>query len=386
MLTQAKSKLSVARRQALEPADLMRLDIESGSTVAHFSTRNGNNGSSSASVAASASSPSKRSSKQQNTNSPTKMSAKSGGKGTASKQQQLDEEGQIGQGGQGDDDEDRRLEEAEGALTTVFTSPAPPPSKQKYVSSYAQQSPAPKVEMYRAKKSDFRGSFPKKFMSDTPSMMSPPPGPGGGSELSKSKSAGSLAPVCIVRFGEGEDASVALCLHADGNGYARWSKGGPVACSLENGRVFSSYRGGSIAVVLDVQGNGSVMDTRGRCVLLTTEGGVAKVMDSKGSKILAEYRRPSPNLIIEAATALAAVAAAEEEAEILRINALESGDEAALEEAALGKQAAEQAATALAARTTKHLWNFDGLSIEFVPSLWELKVKFSNERLQCEFR
>ena len=137
---------------------------------------------------------------------------------------------------------------------------------------------------------------------------------------------------CIVRFGEGQDAPVALCLQGEqGNGYARWSKGGPVACSYENGRIFSSYRGGAIAVVLDKDGNGSVMNPRGKCVcLLNGTNGSAKIMDKAGN-VLSEHRQHS------------------------------SGSDGA------------------------YKWTFDGLHVEFLPSTWEILVRLSNERVACEF-
>lgn len=64
----------------------------------------------------------------------------------------------------------------------------------------------------------------------------------------------------------------------------RWGKNGPVACTLDTSRLFASYRNGSIAVVLDASGNGSVMTPSGRCVL-NLRGGGAEAMDDKGAVV-----------------------------------------------------------------------------------------------------
>jgi hypothetical protein len=57
-----------------------------------------------------------------------------------------------------------------------------------------------------------------------------------------------------------------------------------VACTLDTSRLFASYRNGSIAVVLDASGNGSVMTPSGRCVL-NLRGGGAEAMDDKGAVV-----------------------------------------------------------------------------------------------------
>lgn len=46
-------------------------------------------------------------------------------------------------------------------------------------------------------------------------------------------------PVKTIRFGTQSDSPVALCIQEDGGGYARWSKGGLVACTLEGGGYFA---------------------------------------------------------------------------------------------------------------------------------------------------
>jgi len=149
----------------------------------------------------------------------------------------------------------------------------------------------------------------------------------------------------VYRFGEDESAPVALCLQDGGSGYARWSKGGSVACSYEHGRIFASYRGGAIAVVLDREGNGSVMDTRGKCVLLVSETGSAKIMDKTGV-VLSEERRVSGG-------------------------------------ASPGASGTRESEAQAQAKTYK--WRFDGLTIEFRPETWEIVVSFQNERVACEF-
>ena len=139
----------------------------------------------------------------------------------------------------------------------------------------------------------------------------------------------------IVRFSDTDEAgALCLCLQENGSGYARWKKGGPVACSFENGRIFSSYRGGAIAVVLDRDGSGSIMNPRGKCVCLVNTNGSAKIMDKSGN-VLSELRQ-------------------------------HAGSEAA---------SADEGYT----------WKFDGLHIAFRPVTWEIIVKFANDRVVCEF-
>ena len=141
-------------------------------------------------------------------------------------------------------------------------------------------------------------------------------------------------PIQIIRFGETNDAPVAFSLNEDGSGYARWSKNGPIACSMDGGRMLASYRGGAIAGILDRTGAGSVMDTRGRCVLILSEQGVAKVLDKKGV-IIAQHSKSSD------------------------------------------PQSPENKAV--------HRWKFDGLRFEFFPSTWELKVRLKTDKLLCDF-
>ena len=208
-------------------------------------------------------------------------------------------------------------------------------------SAVADSSPSPQVSP--------RGGPVSPIMAAVPVSRTSPPKPRGqAAPASLSGSPSQLQPMYsqVVRFGEDESAPVALCLQSGGSGYARWSKNGPVACSFENGRIFSSYRGGAIAVVLDREGNGSVMDTRGKCVLLVNASGTAKVMDKTG-RVLSEERRGVAG----------------------------TGSEAGAE-----GDASEQPQSQTASK-----WTFDGLSIEWLPASWEIVVRFQNDRVACEF-
>jgi len=142
-------------------------------------------------------------------------------------------------------------------------------------------------------------------------------------------------PIQIIRFGESNDAPVAFSLNEDGSGYARWSKNGPIACSMDGGRMLASYRGGAIAGILDRTGAGSVMDTRGRCVLILSEQGIAKVLDKNGV-IISQHTK------------------SKEESQSPNDKSV-------------------------------HRWKFDGLRFEFFPSTWELKVRVKTEKLMCDF-
>jgi len=142
-------------------------------------------------------------------------------------------------------------------------------------------------------------------------------------------------PIQIIRFGDFVDAPVAFSLNEDGSGYARWSKNGPIACSIDGGRMLASYRGGAIAGILDRSGAGSIMDNRGRCVLILSEQGVAKVLDKNGTILAQHQKGPSST---------------------------NSPNEKSV-----------------------HRWKFDGLRFEFFPLSWELKVRLKTDKLICEF-
>ena len=101
-----------------------------------------------------------------------------------------------------------------------------------------------------------------------------------------------------------------------------------MACSVENGRMLASYKAGSVALVFDRRaGNGSVMDTRGRCLFVISEHCSARVLDRSSGATLKELKKD-------------ALAAADKEP----------------------------------AATTK--WLFEGLNMQFDPLNWE--VRFIN--------
>jgi len=71
-----------------------------------------------------------------------------------------------------------------------------------------------------------------------------------------------------LHFGE-EGGPVACVVDVNGDGYARWGKIDTLACSFQHRKLFSSYRTGAVAVVLDVgTQSGSVMDNKGNTVLM----------------------------------------------------------------------------------------------------------------------
>lgn len=209
-----------------------------------------------------------------------------------------------------------------------------------------------RIPTFKAKKGS---KFPRKFVSDKldfnldnidnnneiSSIKSP--SPSSQYPTTPSLISSSQPPLKIIRFGnnsnDNDEAPVALCIHENGSGYARWSVGGPVACNLENGKIFAQYRGGSIACVLDSAGSGSVMDMKGKCVLIINENGSAKVLDRLGTPIATYYKDENNPLNIETTTN----------------------------------------------KKKLHTWNFDNLLIEFYPKSWELKIKVKSEKVLCEF-
>jgi len=137
----------------------------------------------------------------------------------------------------------------------------------------------------------------------------------------------------VVKFSSKlEDSPIALSVQSNGDGYMRWSRGGPMACSAEAGRLLACYRAsGSVACVFDRRSfSGSVMDPRGRCVLVVSEQGSARTLDKAGGTI-AEFHRGAP-------------AASE-----------------ALE------------------------WTFEGLRMKFDPVAWEVTVALENDKVRCLF-
>eukprot|EP01036_Dinobryon_divergens_P023898 gene23898-32294_t len=149
------------------------------------------------------------------------------------------------------------------------------------------------------------------------------------------------APRTLVKFNSTtSDAPIALCIYPNNDGYARWSRGGPMACSTENGRLLACYKAGAVALVYDRRaGNGSIMDTRGRCLFVISEYNNARVLDRVGTTLMEYHKGDSPL--------------------------------AAEGESAGGK--------------VKTSWNFEGLNMNFDPEKWELTVVLENEKVKCAF-
>lgn len=194
------------------------------------------------------------------------------------------------------------------------------------VSSNSRNRLGPKVQKFKAKKNEISND---EFIINNEDHLIQT------ETYEKPADLSHVEPIQLIRFGESNDSPVAFSLNEDGSGYARWSKNGPIACSMDGGRMLASYRGGAIAGILDRTGAGSVMDTRGRCVLILSEQGIAKVLDKNGV-IIAQHSKtsetPSPT---------------------------ES--------------------------KPVHRWKFDGLRFEFFPLTWELKVRVKTEKLMCDF-
>eukprot|EP01038_Epipyxis_sp_PR26KG_P011453 gene11453-15344_t len=153
----------------------------------------------------------------------------------------------------------------------------------------------------------------------------------------------------LIKFSDDKDAPIALSLQDNKEGYARWSNNGPIACTVEQNRLFASYRNGAIAVVYDLLlGNGSVMDNRGRCLLVISPADgnsnknkenndyTAKLLDKFGNTTVTYTKGKICDNSVENNSAI-------------------------------------------------HQWDIEGLKIYFDHKNWELKVNFQNERIQCEF-
>jgi len=152
------------------------------------------------------------------------------------------------------------------------------------------------------------------------------------------------APVTLIRFGETSSAAVAVSLHEDGTGYARWSHNGSVACSYENNRLFGQYRNGAIAAVVDPGGNGTVMNPRGKCVLnlrVTASadgnaGTIAEVLSDTDGAVMHVYEKTN-------------------------IEELQKDVNANTEQQV-------------------HEWKFQNMVIAFDPAAWDLRVTVTNSR------
>ena len=207
--------------------------------------------------------------------------------------------------------------------------------------------------------------------------------------LSPLRRSGQLDPMKVLRFGDNsgdagsihqtEESMVAICLYPNQDGYARWKKG-PVAVSFERKRLFSSYKDGSIAAMCDADGNGSVMDTQGRNVLLLTSQkknkdniACAKVLNPKSGRLLAEYRKDDS---IDAGLQGYRGGTGND----VTIGGQIGGGDDVLESPTKINQYPGKGHGAKI-----HTWKFAGFVIEFEPSIWDLRVKFGNERMVCEF-
>ena len=147
----------------------------------------------------------------------------------------------------------------------------------------------------------------------------------------------------------------------------RWSKGGPVACSIENRRLFASFHSGSIACILDPNGSGSVMDSRGRCLLLINDQHKAKVLNKQGN-VVVEYDMNA----VYASSAL--------ETNGMRTNATNAAKEE--EDMSLGTQNDEESShgnnktgqqqSPVKPTEKLHRWKSDGMQIDFIPKQWEV--------------
>jgi hypothetical protein len=142
-----------------------------------------------------------------------------------------------------------------------------------------------------------------------------------------------------------------------------------VACTLDNGKLLCLYRSGAIAVTIDAAGKGSIMDPKGKCVMVISDessavdrskGLVAKVLDKRGNCVNSydQFGSPSKN---KASTALVSDT---EASPSKRGNSNNGG-------ASVGK--------------TTHVWRHEGLHIEFDPSTWDLKVLMNTESFSCSF-
>ncbi len=280
-------------------------------------------------------------------------------------------------------------------------------------SGYGQQKgkgPGQKVKHFKARKNDYSTEY-----GDT--------GAGRGEQILPRESAESSAtnphqvrgpravPKHLIRHGNGSSTDpVALCVYTDGTGYSRYAHNNAYAVSMEASehtgkqKLLAYYRSGSLAVTLDGDGNGSIMDTKGKCVaLLTSQGrGVAKILHPKTGIIMSQYTRPPEhrarhghegNAIDYGGEAGSAEAGSDM---VLRgshsnVSLLtdegngngDQGQEQGQEEGQEQEQA--QAGPNPEGTRRKHTWKFEGLLISFVPSTWELKVGIDNDRAAAEF-
>lgn len=109
-----------------------------------------------------------------------------------------------------------------------------------------------------------------------------------------------------------EEGGVACVVDVNGDGYARWGKIDTLACSFQHRKLFSSYRTGAVAVVLDAGTQvGSVMDNKGNTVLMFSvpqsgedaapvarlmnpSNGVVKQVFTRGAPVAKKAAKPKP--------------------------------------------------------------------------------------------
>lgn len=81
---------------------------------------------------------------------------------------------------------------------------------------------------------------------------------------------------------------------------SRWGENGPIACSFDGKRLFSSYRNGGIAVIFDINGDGSIMNPKGNCVVtirVNDGNSVADVLSEEDGRLVSRYIKSDPKEI-----------------------------------------------------------------------------------------
>lgn len=295
-------------------------------------------------------------------------------------------------------------------------------------SGYGQQkggAGAARVRHFKAKKNDYSTEYGDKGKAE---QVVPREGPEGGDRNGHGHGRKKgTPPRHLVRHGMGApDDPVALCLQRDGSGYARYASNNSYAVHVEASehtgkhKLRAYYRSGSLAVTLDGDNNGSIMDSRGKCVcLMTSQGrGIAKILHPKTGAIVAQYTRPpdtrtkhgheanaidfggeagsaeggSDSVLRASHSNVSLLTDAEEQEGPAATGDGESEGGDGDDDGSNGKVAAVvQSSTAAphlvdgGRRTSKHLWKFESLGIHFTPSTWELTVGVDNDKVTAEF-
>lgn len=172
----------------------------------------------------------------------------------------------------------------------------------------------------------------------------------------------------IVHFGQMGSSPIAVCLYPTGAGYARWNRGGTVACSFEaGGRLFSSHKGGALAAVLAPDGSGSVMDEHGNSVLTLKTTGEAIIFNPAG-EIECTFQHQSAN----------------EQGAIENTEVLTIYDGTARKKAkkiSLGDIFSENN-EAIYSFTLR--WIFSDLVVDFIPNVWEVNCVIFHLPVVCD--